>query len=289
MTELTEKSKAFINAFAEANCGTWNSKPVNMSAAEAYQMIVENQANGLPTQIENGHFKVLNLSKIQTPKWLYQLPGMEHLRQVDILDVRAAIIWELFVHPETTIKKIIIDALPKAYSGTRFINIIHNDYIEAIEGIKSYGPRRKLNLYCTEAQKKKLKFGRKKTVFCYPKDPIERHDFADQEPCNWDRGLDMLTGIIKDPTTDKATALKIYWDGKPEWYLQYKDFYDIPYGEERDRFRFLKTIRYKIEDGFYTTGNASFDPAKSTNLYPDLPKHELEFNKIPTSFYQKVG
>lgn len=289
MQNLAPASSNFINAFAQANCGTWNGNSIHMSPQEAYDMIATNSANGLKTTIENGYFKVLNLSNLHTKKWLYQLPGMEHLQNVEVLDVRKVVIWQFYFYPESTIKKIIVDAMPKAYSGTRFINIIHNDHLEEIEGFKSYGGNRKLILFCTKEQKKRLKFSRKRNVYCYPKDPIERHDFVDQEACNWDGGLDMLLGIINDPTTERATALKIYWTGKPEWYQQYKTYSNIPYGEQEQIFRFLSKIRYKLEEGFYAKGNLSFDPADWVNMYPEITKVDTDFTRIPEAFYQKIG
>lgn len=108
---------------------------------------------------------------------------------------------------------------------------------------------------------------------------------------NWDNGMDGLYDIIQDEHCDKATALMIFWMGRPEWDLQYEN------RDEVDSFRleeydFLENLLLDYLGGnFDDRQSLHFDPADDngedwTNEYPDLvDKFKRE---IPEIMYEPV-
>lgn len=107
-----------------------------------------------------------------------------------------------------------------------------------------------------------------------PNDPARRHAMAKKH--NWDSGVDLLRKLIRDPATDRGTALLVYWHGRPEWYLQYSDRSEVP-GYEREVFDLLQEIEEKYTSGFYRNARIYFDPRHHqgrdlTGLYPQVKK-----------------
>jgi hypothetical protein len=76
---------------------------------------------------------------------------------------------------------------------------------------------------------------------------------------NWDEGLDKLKKILKDENCNRATALAIFWMGRPNYYLQFKKVSDAP-EHSREVFRFLNKLEKELLEGQYSKNLISFDP-----------------------------
>lgn len=99
-------------------------------------------------------------------------------------------------------------------------------------------------------------------AFCRDnRDPEELHAFA--STCNWDAGHEALQEILDNPACEAATALYIYWHGRPEWYLQYagrEALTDNPH--ELEAFDFLARIEARYLAGEFQLGAIAFDPTQ---------------------------
>jgi hypothetical protein len=99
-------------------------------------------------------------------------------------------------------------------------------------------------------------------------DSAELHLYASQ--VNWDFGSESLLKVASHPNCEAATALLIYWRGRPEWYLQYASTSDVP-EHEREIFELLSFIESRYLSGTYRVGSLKYDPVAEgeVGLYPD--------------------
>ena len=97
--------------------------------------------------------------------------------------------------------------------------------------------------------------------------------------------------MIKDKNCDKATALMIFWMGRPEWDLQYKNRDEVPYFR-LDEVDFLQYLQEEYLAGkFDDRQEISFNPKDDngedwTNEYPDLI--DKFKRKIPKIMYEPI-
>jgi hypothetical protein len=109
---------------------------------------------------------------------------------------------------------------------------------------------------------------------------------------NWDNGMEGLYQIILDDNCDKATALMIFWMGRPEWDLQFENREDVD-SFRLDEYDFLEYLQEEYLTGkFDDKQQLSFNPKDDdgydwTNQYPDLAKKFKR--KIPDVMYQSIG
>ena len=103
---------------------------------------------------------------------------------------------------------------------------------------------------------------------------------------NWDHGNESLFHIIRNPKTDKATALSIYWLGQPNDYTEYKnrDEVDSYYQEGYD---LLKEIEKNIEHNFYKSQQINYDPKDDmgTDWTQDYNASDAK-TKIPETMFE---
>jgi len=117
--------------------------------------------------------------------------------------------------------------------------------------------------------------------------PKERHQLV--QGWNWDSNSEVLTWIANDPSTDKATALKMYWMAAPGYYKQYASIEDVPKYAVGD-YNFVINIETKYVSGFYKNHNFAFDPDNDeqgegwTAAYPNLETK----SEIPAVMYEKL-
>ena len=109
---------------------------------------------------------------------------------------------------------------------------------------------------------------------------------------NWDNGVDNLYKIIQNKNCDKATALMIFWMGRPEWDLQFENRDKVD-SYRLDEFDLLNEILERYIAGKYDScQNLSFNPKNDdgfdwTNQYPEL-KEKFK-RKIPEIMYKPVN
>jgi len=101
------------------------------------------------------------------------------------------------------------------------------------------------------------------------------HRFAKRH--NWDEGRELLVRCIRHPDCSLATALLVYWLGKPHYYRQYKRRAQVP-AHERADFDLLAAIERRVADGTYKHHEITFDPRRfertdlTAQSYLDLAK-----------------
>ena len=101
------------------------------------------------------------------------------------------------------------------------------------------------------------------------------HRFATNH--NWDEGPDLLVRCIRHPLCSLATALLIYWLGKPHYFRQYPKRSAVP-DFERPGYDLLTAIERRVEAGEYEHAGLTFDPRRHAKTdwttgafaYPEL-------------------
>jgi len=127
-------------------------------------------------------------------------------------------------------------------------------------------------------------------------DAEEIHAFA--SIWNWDLGRWALELILKNPACEAATALLIYWQGSPEFFLQYANRQEVEADETDDlgAFDFLSDIEARYTAGEFRVGSIAFDPANPfdspsgyslVGLYDDM--RESFVRELPAVMYAAVG
>jgi hypothetical protein len=98
--------------------------------------------------------------------------------------------------------------------------------------------------------------------------PAELHLYASY--LNWDFGTEPLLKVASHRNCEAATALLIYWRGRPEWYLQYPTASAVP-EHEREVFELLSFIEGRYVSGAYRVGSLEYDPVAEgeVGMYPD--------------------
>jgi hypothetical protein len=99
-------------------------------------------------------------------------------------------------------------------------------------------------------------------------DAAELHLFASLS--NWDFGTDSLHRVATHVNCEAATALLIYWRGRPEWYLQYASASAVPEHEQKT-YELLSFIESRYLSGAYRLGSLRYDPVAEgeVGFYPD--------------------
>ncbi len=127
-------------------------------------------------------------------------------------------------------------------------------------------------------------------------DAEELHAFA--AAWNWDLGRWALELILKNPACEAATALLIYWQGSPEFFLEYANRQEVEADETGDleAFDFLSGIEARYMAGEFRVGSIAFDPANPfdspsgyslVGLYDDM--RERFVRELPPVMYAAVG
>lgn len=108
---------------------------------------------------------------------------------------------------------------------------------------------------------------------------------------NWDNGVNGLYKIIQDKDCDKATALIVFWMGRPEYDLQFKNRIEV-HDFRLDEYDLLNEILEQYIAGKYDDRQKfNFNPEDDdgydwTNQYPDLV--ETFKRKIPEIMYKPI-
>lgn len=89
--------------------------------------------------------------------------------------------------------------------------------------------------------------------------PAEWHGLA--TAWDWEDGVAPLHWIIQQPECDRATALAIFWESDPEYFLS-EDGSETPIADMDEE------IVARWKSGQYSSGNFSFDPAEKADI-PD--------------------
>jgi hypothetical protein len=90
-----------------------------------------------------------------------------------------------------------------------------------------------------------------------PMGPEELHLFAANFSC--ETGVEELRRVIRHARCDLGTALLIFWQLSPGWYLQYASPDQVPQ-HEWDIYELLTEIQEKAVAGAFPCGVIAFDP-----------------------------
>ncbi len=117
-------------------------------------------------------------------------------------------------------------------------------------------------------------------------EPIEIHKVA--KNYNWDHGHDTLFWMIRNPNTDKATALSLYWLGQPKEFTEYKSRQEVE-EDQLNNYDFLMELEKNYRENFYKSGQISYDP--KNDMGTDWTESENSSNKarpIPEVMYNSL-
>lgn len=89
-------------------------------------------------------------------------------------------------------------------------------------------------------------------------DPIEIHLFASNWNC--DRGVFPLLQIARHRNCDAGTALWLYWENDPYFYLPFRALEDANNAEEGMILAMMRTIEQRITTEDFATSIIPFDP-----------------------------
>lgn len=120
--------------------------------------------------------------------------------------------------------------------------------------------------------------------------PLEWHKTA--MDWNWDNDYTVLSWIVNNPETDKATALLIYWMSGPRWSKQFATREDMLKDSSwyANSFDFINDLERKYTSGFYTNQNFAYNPACDhegynwTDEYNDKP----QLREIPKEMFVEL-
>jgi hypothetical protein len=124
-------------------------------------------------------------------------------------------------------------------------------------------------------------------------DSEELHAFASN--WNWDFGRWPLEAILENPACEAATALLIYWLGRPEFFRQYANRQEVEADDTGDveAFDFLSDIEARYIAGEFRVGSIPFDPVNPfghpsfVGMYDDM--RERFVRELPAVMYAAVG
>lgn len=107
---------------------------------------------------------------------------------------------------------------------------------------------------------------------------------------NWDEGTAKLSKILNNSLCDKATALAIYWMGRPGYYLKYSKISEVPEYDKK-LYRFIKKIEKAYLNNEFNENIISFDPGYSggVNWLAEAIPDENEKNKIPDAMKKPLN
>ncbi|MGN6543607.1 MAG: DUF4274 domain-containing protein [Aureliella sp.] len=118
-------------------------------------------------------------------------------------------------------------------------------------------------------------------------DPIELHLFASNWNC--DRGVEPLLEIVQHRACDAGTALWLYWDNDPYFYLRYRNLNDADDEEEETRtmLQLSRTIEGRMAAGNFATSIIPFDPQPWIN--EKYAAASWAVHTIPAAMYRPLG
>lgn len=112
--------------------------------------------------------------------------------------------------------------------------------------------------------------------------PREIHCFT----CHYnaDRGLKPLIRLMKHPSCDAGTALRLFWINDPVYFSDYSTISECPYEEEQDAMRLLRTIKLRFKKNDFQSKKMYFDPEP----WIQEDDVDLEVLQLPEAMLQAV-
>lgn len=112
--------------------------------------------------------------------------------------------------------------------------------------------------------------------------PIEIHCFT----CSYNasRGVEPLIQLIKHPSCDAGTALRLFWINDPVYYSQYSTSSECPCEEEQDVMKLLKAVERRFKKSDFKTRKIYFDPQP----WVEADDVDLEALNLPDSMLATV-
>jgi len=88
--------------------------------------------------------------------------------------------------------------------------------------------------------------------------PLEIHCFT----CyyNASRGMKPLIQLVKNPSCDAGTALRLFWINDPVYFSQYRTISECPYADEKETMRLLRAIERRFKQNDFRSRRFNFDP-----------------------------
>lgn len=90
-------------------------------------------------------------------------------------------------------------------------------------------------------------------------DPLELHLFASNWNC--DQGVDPLLSIVRHECCDAGTALWLYWDNDPYFYLSDPILTQEGDGETKQMVQLLRGVEERFLSDNFATRRIPFDPS----------------------------
>ncbi|WP_046246846.1 DUF4274 domain-containing protein [Hymenobacter terrenus] len=112
---------------------------------------------------------------------------------------------------------------------------------------------------------------------------------------NWDSGLYFFEWLLNNPSTDRATALMMYWMGGPRWFKQVADRAAAQASRSvfisLKSFDFSEALEQRYCAGYFTNSQFSFDPAHDSNGYDWTREYadKPAVREIPPLLFQKLS
>ena len=101
---------------------------------------------------------------------------------------------------------------------------------------------------------------------------------------NADRGLKPLIRLMKHPSCDAGTALRLFWINDPVYFSDYSTISECPYEEEQDAMRLLRTIKLRFKKNDFQSKKMYFDPEP----WIQEDDVDLEVLQLPAAMLQAV-
>lgn len=88
--------------------------------------------------------------------------------------------------------------------------------------------------------------------------PREIHCFT----CHYHaaRGMQPLIQLMKHPSCDAGTALRLFWINDPVYFSEYRTISECPYEEEQEVMRLLRAIKLRFKRNDFQSRKIYFDP-----------------------------
>lgn len=113
--------------------------------------------------------------------------------------------------------------------------------------------------------------------------PLEIHCFT----CyyNASRGIKPLIQLVKNPSCDAGTALRLFWINDPVYFSQYRTISECPYAFEQETMRLLRAIARRFKQDDFRSRRIYFDPEP----WVQADDVDLETLKLPDSMLVPVS
>lgn len=107
--------------------------------------------------------------------------------------------------------------------------------------------------------------------------PFEIHCFT----CSYNacRGVKPLLQLVKHPSCDAGTALRLFWINDPVYFSQYRTISECPYSDEKETMRLLRAIKQRFQRNDFKSRKIFFDPAP----WLQADDVDLETLRLPNS------